>query len=115
MGKNHQLIPSFSFFRQSEAGLLMKKTYTFANENGTFISFFDYEEEKDFEAFLAFVSRKLGIETPEINQSPYSIFAELQYVETSLTAAYGSDAGCYLRIPQQSQLSAGEIVEKCYG
>ena len=30
----------------------MKKTYTFDNENGTFISFLDYEEEDDFETFL---------------------------------------------------------------
>jgi hypothetical protein len=93
----------------------MRKTYTFENENGTFISFLDYESEDDFETFLAFISGKLGVPIPETSLSPYSIFAELKYSETPLTAAYGSDAGCYLRIPPESQLCAREIVEKCYG
>jgi hypothetical protein len=93
----------------------MKKTYTFDNQNGTFISFLDYEEEDDFEAFLAFVSDKLGVPVPEARLSPYSVFTELSYSGSILTAACGSDAGCYLRIPPESQLSADEIVEKCYG
>lgn len=93
----------------------MKKTYTFDNQNGTFISFLDYEEEADFDAFLVFISGKLNVPIPETRQSPYSVIAEFGYCETLLTAAYGSDAGCYLRIPPESQLSAGEIIEKCYG
>lgn len=95
--------------------VMMKKTYAFDNENGTFISFLDYEEEDDFEAFLAFVAGKLGVPIPETRRSPYSVIAELRYSETPLTAACGSDAGCYLCIPPESQLSAGEIIEKCYG
>lgn len=93
----------------------MKKNYIFNNENGTFISFLDYEEEEDFEAFLAFISSKLEVPIPETHLSPYSIFTELRYSETLLTAAYGHDAGCYLRIPSKSDLSAREIIEKCYG
>lgn len=93
----------------------MEKTYTFGNENGTFIDFLDYEEEVDFEAFLAFISEKLEVPIPEARLSPYSVFAELRYSQTTLTAGYGSDAGCYLRIPPKSQLTAAEVIEKCYG
>jgi hypothetical protein len=93
----------------------MKKTYTFSNENGTFICFLDYEEEDDFKTFLPFVCEKLGVAVPPTTVAPYSLIAELDYANSSLTASYNADAGCYLRISPESKLSAEAIIERCYG
>lgn len=93
----------------------MKDTYTFSNENGTFISFLDYEDEGDFPDFLSFFCKKLGLEVPSITETPYSLIAEFNYGGTDISASYGADAGCYVRIPPDAGLSARTIVEKCYG
>lgn len=94
---------------------MMKKTYSFKNENGTFVCFLDYEEEQSFEIFLPFICEKLGITVPNITVAPYSLIAEFNYADTSLIASYNSDAGCYLRIPSESNLSPDSITEICYG
>lgn len=93
----------------------MKKTYIFSNENGVFISFLDYEGEDEFEMFLGFVCRKLGVPIPLTTASPYSPIAEFKYANTPLIASYNTDAGCYLHILPGSQLSAELVVEQCYG
>lgn len=93
----------------------MKKTYSFRNENGTFVCFLDYEEEDDFEMFLPFVCERLEVEVPLTTVTPYSLMAEFDYGGSSLVASYNADAGCYLRIPPNSNLSADAIIERCYG
>ena len=93
----------------------MKKTYSFSNNNGIFVCFLDYEEEDDFEIFLPFVCMKLGVEVPSTILTPYSLMAEFDYDGNALIASYNSDAGCYLRIPPDSKLSADAITKLCYG
>lgn len=92
----------------------MKKTYTFGNDNGVFISFLDFEDEADLDAFIAFLGQQLDVSIPEPVQSPYSVFVEFAYGGTNLTASFVADAGCYLHIPLGSGVSAEEIVATCY-
>jgi hypothetical protein len=93
----------------------MKKIYTFTNANGTFVCFLDYEEEGDFADFLSLVCGKLELEMPQIAETPYSLVAEFDYGGARLSAAYSTDAGCHLRIPPNTKMSAQTIVEKCFG
>ncbi len=93
----------------------MKKTYSFKNENGTFVCFLDYEEEGDFETFLLFVCERLGVVEPLTTVTPYSLMAEFEYAGSELIASYNSDAGCYLRIPPGSTLPANTLIDQCYG
>lgn len=90
----------------------MRKIHTSSDKNGTCISFYDYEEEDNFDAFLAFVCGKLGVKVPPVIVC-YTLIAEFEYADTVLTAS--CNYGCYLRIPPESQLSAETIIEKCYG
>lgn len=92
----------------------MDSTYVFANDNGTFVCFLDYEEEDDFDSFLSFVFAKLDVKQSSMVESPYSLLVEFAFRGTQLLATYSSDAGCHLRIPPGSELSAKEIVEQCY-
>jgi len=93
----------------------MKKTYKFENDNGIFISFLDYESEDDFSSFLAFLSAKMSIPRPLITVSPYSLIAEFEFRGAILDASYDTDAGCSLRIPPDSELSAEAVIGLCYG
>ena len=93
----------------------MKDTYTFSNENGTFVCFLSYENEEEFAEFLSFVCDKLGLKVPSITETPYALVAEFDYGGTVISASYGAEAGCYVRIPPDAGLSARNIIEKCYG
>ena len=93
----------------------MKDTYTFSNENGTFVCFLHYENEEDFTEFLSFVCDKLRVDMPPITETPYSLIAVFEYSGVDLSATYETDAGCNVGIPPDTKVSAKTIVEKCYG
>lgn len=92
----------------------MKKTYSFKNMNGSFICFIDYDTEADFDTFLKFICGKLNITLPPVSISPYSVYANIKVDGNILTASYNSDAGCYLFIPTESDLSPEELLSKIY-
>ena len=93
----------------------MNKTFTTSNQNGTYISFLEYEYEEDFESFLTFLSSKLNFEASPVSRGPYSLLVEIVVDGSALTASYNTDADCYLYIPAGVKLTSDEIIKRCFG
>lgn len=80
----------------------MKITYKFSNNNGTYLCFGEMEYEEDFQKFLSGISRTLGIVEPQSRQSPYSVTAEFNWLNSNLIAMFHEDTGCCIIVPNES-------------
>ena len=93
----------------------MKKTYSFASENGTFVCFNEYSEEDDFPGFRAFLARALNTVVPSPQENPYSLTSEFKVSGRNVVAMFHGDSGCCIRVEPGDDAVAEQIVRACYG
>ena len=82
-------------------------------EKAIFLFFLNYEYEEDFPLFLVYLREKLGIDVGEPEELVYLLVAESKMKGIQLTAAYGTDSGCYLVLDPDMDALADEIIMKC--